>query len=228
MKTLSYAQLTDRGRVRSGNEDSCRASVPEDPSLLERKGAFFALADGLGGLADGEVASRMAVDACVGSFEGLKEFPGTGWLAETVAEANRRIWAENAKKPPEARMGTTLTLGLFHGDRLFIAHVGDCRLYRIRDGRTERLTQDHALDRYTLTRSVGLEPAVVPDVTETDVQKGDAYVACSDGLHGVVEDAEIGSAASALPPADAARRLVDLANERGGPDNITVQIIWIS
>ncbi|RMG45880.1 MAG: Stp1/IreP family PP2C-type Ser/Thr phosphatase [Acidobacteria bacterium] len=234
--TLRAAGRTDRGRVRPHNEDSL---------LVDPKRAVAAVADGMGGHAAGEVASRLAVEAL---DETLTEAPRDAdavpeLLRRAVAEANRRI-AETIREHPEYHgMGTTLVAAVWAGDRLFVAHVGDSRAYLIRDGRIRQLTTDHSFvnelvrlgmisreqaardpRRNVVTRALGSGPVVVPDVIEERILPGDTILLCSDGLSSMLDDARILETVRRAQ-GDLERGCADLiaaANEAGGEDNVTV------
>jgi protein phosphatase len=223
---ITYAELTDRGLVRRRNEDAHLACAPGGAAFPSARGVLFAVADGLGGLAHGEVASREAVKCAEELFLGGRLAP-EAFAGAALREANRRIWELNRPKPPEEWMATTLTLALFAGDRLRTGHVGDCRLYRARGDAIVCLTRDHTLDRHTLTKALGIEADVEPDCGNWPAEKGDAFVLCSDGLYPLVSPAELREALAGGDLAQSARGLVRLANARGGPDNVTVQLIRI-
>lgn len=200
---------------------------PREPALQEKKGFLFAVADGLGGMERGEVASGMAVLELHYLFKAMIEFTGPSWLREAFVKVNQRIYGENKPLAVDEWMGTTLTASLFFKDQLTIGHVGDSRLYQIRRGAISRLTTDHSLDRYTLTRVVGTGPKVEADIYEIQAEPGDTYVQCSDGLYSMVSDEAISAAASSCSPEEGCRRLVELANGNGGADNITLQVIKV-
>ncbi|HTL69734.1 MAG TPA: protein phosphatase 2C domain-containing protein [Candidatus Eisenbacteria bacterium] len=219
------AQLTDRGRVRENNEDAMASRVPAGPAERARRGCFFAVADGLGGLSRGEVASRIAVETAAAAYD--REPVAGPWLREAALEANRAVFDANRPTPSDP-MATTLTLGLLTPDLLRVAHVGDCRLYRLRGNSFAPLTTDHAESRHVLTRALGTAPAVEADYREWPVDPEDRYLLCSDGLYSAAGDDEMGERVAGLDAESACRELVDLANRRGGPDNITVIIFRAS
>ena len=229
LRIVERASLTDVGRQRQSNEDS----------YLERS-PVFAVADGMGGAQAGEVASRIAV----GQFA---EGPATErspeeQLAHIAREANRKIYRMAQSDSSRAGMGTTLTAVMVRDHELSVGHVGDSRLYRLRDEELERLTHDHSLveefvrqgklspeaaenhpQRSVITRALGPEPEVDVDTCTYPARGGDVYLLCSDGLTAMVPEsrvAEILRGRSSLE--QAARQLVDAANESGGRDNITV------
>ena len=235
---LRSAARTDVGRKRRTNED-CYAIAAEL--------GYFVVADGMGGHRAGQLASQLAAEAAVGALEALEGSAGT--LTEklrcTIAAANREIYVAAQTKPEFSGMGTTVVSLLAAEGRVALAHVGDSRAYLIRDGRIRQLTDDHSVvgelvrrreitelaarehpHRHVLTRAVGVRREVAPDLAELTSSPGDLFVLCSDGLTGLVRDEEIAEAANAGTDLDATcAQLVDLANERGGDDNITVVLV---
>lgn len=243
MKPAAFG-LSDVGRCRETNEDhySCDASL-----------GLFTVADGMGGHAAGEVASRLAVEAVVESFRrqaptdpGLDPDRAPQELRSAVSEANRRI-VESIQSNSERRgMGTTLVILLVLEDRAFIGHVGDSRAYLLRDGRLRRLTADHSWVydqvragllsdsdahrhplRNIVTRALGSSPQVTTDVAEEPVRAGDVFLLCSDGLTSMLQDDEIETSLSrnGNDPESACRKLIEAANSRGGEDNTTVVVV---
>jgi serine/threonine protein phosphatase PrpC len=230
LRVADHFERSDTGRARRENEDSFYARSP-----------MFAVADGMGGAQAGEVASQLAVEVL---HKGLPD--GRGSVEERlrglVEEANARINALSRADDQRAGMGTTMTLAYVGEDELSVAHVGDSRLYRLRDGGFERLTDDHTLveelvrqgkltpqeadthpQRSIITRALGPEAAVETDSHTWPARDGDVYLICSDGLTSMIPEAQVGEvlrAASSLE--DAGRRLIDAANAAGGRDNITV------
>ena len=227
---LEVGAATDVGRVREGNEDA----------LLVRDG-LFAVADGMGGHLGGEVASSLALEV----VERMSE-RSEGSLAERVAEANRAVFERSLLDRRVSGMGTTVTAIEVDGSVGRIAHVGDSRAYRLRGETLEPLTEDHSLvrelvrageiteeearehpNRNVLVRVLGTEREVEVDEGEVDLRAGDRLLLCSDGLTGMLDDAAIRDAllATAGDAEAAATRLVDLANEAGGADNVTVVVL---
>jgi serine/threonine protein phosphatase PrpC len=237
MVALRWGSATDVGRVRTNNEDS----LLEDDTL-------FAVADGMGGHAGGEVASSVAVQALRDHAERSVE-----GLIKGVRYANRAVWARAEDEPDLHGMGTTMTaLALVpaaNGDdgqeRLVIAHVGDSRAYRFSDGELTQVTEDHSLvedlvregrlsheearthpQRNIVTRALGNQPDVEVDIFEVEPYRGDRFVLASDGLFDEIDDDRIAAVLRRLDePHDAAAELVRLANESGGRDNITVLVV---
>jgi protein phosphatase len=230
LRVAEHFERSDTGRQRRENEDSFYARAP-----------LFAVADGMGGAQAGEVASHIAVEVLQ---EGRPEGDGSveERLRERVREANTRINAVSRSDDQRAGMGTTLTVAYVGEDELSVAHVGDSRLYRLRDGRFERLTEDHSLveelvrqgkitpqeadehpQRSIITRALGPEEDVQADSFTWPARAGDVYLVCSDGLTSMVPEARIGEIlGSSKSLASAGRSLIDAANEAGGRDNITV------
>jgi protein phosphatase len=218
---------TDVGRVRSGNEDSYMVEEP-----------LFAVADGMGGHQGGEVASKLALDT-------LSRVVRGGDLAETVREANREVFRTAASDPNLAGMGTTLTAILGDGDGFRLAHIGDSRLYLLRGGELSRQTTDHTVverlveegrltpqeaemhpQRSILTKALGVDEEIEPDDERVEARPGDRLLLCSDGLTGMIEEAQIASImTSNEDPQTAADALVEAANEAGGQDNITAIVL---
>lgn len=245
--TLDVGSCTDRGRKRPVNEDSYALWVPSEPADQARLGALFIVADGMGGHARGEVASRLAVDTIRAAYLHSAEPAPDRRLAEALRAANAAVWQEAARAPHQAGMGTTVVCAVVAGRALFITNAGDSRAYLVRHGRPRQLTRDHswvgellALKRLTpaearrhrmrnvITRCLGGRPDLeVPTYPPEPLLPGDAVVLCTDGLWGTTEDVEIAHVVSQYSAQVAADRLVALANARGGPDNITVVVIRV-
>ena len=229
--------LSERGRERETNEDSVYAEPPHSQRAPAR-GWVYAVADGMGGQAVGEVASRTAIEAVVRAY-----YDGVG-LPDAVSEANRAVREAGQARPEFRGLGTTLTVAGIKDGRLSVAHVGDSRAYLLREGRLRQLTQDHSWvaelvragaltpdklrsHRYRniLTRALGREERVQVDVSEASLESGDAVILCSDGLSGKVEEAEIARVAASQRPEQAVTSLVDMAKARGGEDDTSVVIV---
>jgi protein phosphatase len=229
---------THVGRVRENNEDTF---------LLMPEIGLAVLADGMGGHAAGEVASRLAVDTLVRELPNhLAASPAPHALLQAITEANSAVLAAAARNPTWAGMGTTLVATLFSTPNINVAHVGDSRAYRLRDGELALLTQDHTVaqewvasgslspqtarvSRYrnVLTRAVGIDATVQPALLENTTVPGDLYLLCSDGLTDMLTDATIADLLMAhrsdlIRLAD---RLIEAANAAGGMDNITVVLV---
>ncbi|CAN5348401.1 N/A [soil metagenome] len=240
---------TDVGCVREANEDSGRHVRPNDPALRQTKGALTIIADGTGGHASGEVASQMAVEIVSRVYYQAEDDSPTAALKHAVEEANRLIHAASLKDEKLRGMGTTCTALVLRGGFAHCAHVGDSRLYMLRDGEIYLLTEDHSAvmemvklglitpeeartheDKNVILRALGTSPEVEVSVWGEPfaVREGDQYLLCSDGLYDLVRDEEIRRALVEAADAHAAgEELIALAQERGGHDNIKVGIVGV-
>ena len=245
---VTLGARSDIGMTRSANEDAfCALAGPDAPAGAD---ALLAVADGMGGHKAGEVASEMAIRGLVArlSRDGVAA-QVTGGLVQalqlTIGELNAEV--HRAGSRPETRgMGTTLTAAVITGRALTIGHVGDSRAYLLRDGELQQLTQDHSWVaeqvaggvltpaeaevhpwRNILTRAIGVEPGVQVDGMTVEVTKGDLLLVCSDGVHALVRDDEISGLLAGGGPQSSSREIVDLANAKGGIDNITVVVARI-
>lgn len=242
---LEVATLTDAGVVRSFNEDTI---------ATELNLGLAVVADGMGGYKAGDVASGMAASILV---EELKQHlrdavPGTEELSPIlrggVEKANQAIYQAAQANPQYHGMGTTVAVALFHDNRIHFTHVGDSRLYRLRQGKLQALTQDHSIlheqvalglittddaktshNRNLVTRALGVEPGIEFEVNAQEAQPGDIFLLCSDGLNDMVDDADIELALSALQAnlPLMARQLVMMANDNGGHDNVSVILVKV-
>ncbi|MGE3316609.1 MAG: PP2C family serine/threonine-protein phosphatase [Planctomycetaceae bacterium] len=244
---VQYASLSDIGFRRQNNQDSFAIRICTQPEQWRAHGHLFMVADGMGGHAVGELASKIAADTIPHHFFKTREPDVTISLREAIEAANNTIYERGSHNRDFERMGTTCTTLALTPVGAVIGHVGDSRLYRIRNDRIDQLTFDHSLQwelirqgkmraedvflhepRHVITRSLGPEPKVQVDIEGPyPTLPGDIYVLCSDGLISHVADAEIGTIAKELAPADACRLLVNLANLRGGSDNITVVVLKV-
>ncbi|MCI0705028.1 MAG: protein phosphatase 2C domain-containing protein [Planctomycetia bacterium] len=242
---LQYAALTDVGVKRSHNQDACAAQPAVDPSGFEASGHVFVVADGMGGHAVGEKASAKAVRDIPFLYSKHARDGIIPAIRRAFQETNAGIYAIGQENPEFRGMGTTSTALILRPEGAWVGHVGDSRAYRIRDGKAEQLTFDHSwvweiakrqgvdpdelgdFKKNVIIRSLGPDPEVEVDIEGPyPVLPGDAFLLCSDGLTGVVHPQEVGAVVTTLAPEEAARFLVHLANLRGGPDNITVLIVW--
>ena len=222
---------TDIGKLRKQNEDA---------AWFDEARAVFAVADGMGGHLAGEVASRMAIEA-VQRMARENERPGIAALREAVACAHETILAHAQDHIECAGMGTTLSVLWLGENYAYIAHVGDSRIYRLREGSLTQITQDHSLveelvraglitreqarmhpRRNIITRALGTHGENEPDLLVTDVQDGDVFLLCTDGLTGMVPDDEIERTLRDCGMEAAADRLLALALDAGGRDNVTL------
>jgi PPM family protein phosphatase len=246
---IEFAQLSDPGLVRGHNEDFLGHVAPDTPERVRSHGWLFALADGVGGHDLGEVASRTAVESVLEGF--ARAAPGelhSAVLSRLVQAANTRVYETGTSTGPGGvRMATTIVACALRFDRATVAHVGDSRCYLIRRGSANLLTRDHTVvndqvrigvmsakeaavseKRHVLSRSLGTDLFVNVDTSEHQVLPGDVLLLCSDGLHGAVPEAELASVVGRHTDLGAAAQcLVELANERDGSDNVTVQLIRI-
>ena len=249
MMDLEFAQFSDPGRVRGHNEDFLGSALPETPAQARTHGWLFALADGVGGQQQGEVASRTAVESLLAGFrEAAAGELHAALLTRLVQAANHRVHETGmATGPGGAAMATTLVTCALRFDRAAVAHVGDSRCYLIRRGHAASLTRDHtfaneqvrlgllsaenaaeAPTRHVLSRSLGSELFVSIETSDHQVFKDDVLLLCSDGLHNAVTALEMAGLIGASPSLEAAaRELVTIANQRDGSDNISVQLIRV-
>ena len=236
---------TDVGCVREINEDSGKYVQPSNPEVLASKGMLFVVADGMGGHSAGEVASSIAVETVSRVYYDDKSDPEES-LKKAFRQANRDIHAVSVKSASLSGMGTTCTALVLRDGTALSAHVGDSRLYLVRDGRIYVMTEDHSAvmemvkrglisleearhhpDKNIILRAVGSQPDVEVSSWEEPfpVKASDQFILCSDGLYDLVEDEEIKAAVMGGEPHVACEGLISLAKERGGHDNITVGII---
>jgi protein phosphatase len=240
---------SDLGCLRENNEDCFGYWEPEEEQKFVAKGRLAIVADGMGGYEGGQEASRLAVDAAIACY---RDFPGDDPQAALFASlqaGHERIREHGMAHPQLQGMGTTCTALVVARGSLYFAHVGDTRLYLIRGGRISQLTRDHSYvgrlvesgvisreeaenhpQRNILTAAMGTTTDLVMDSPghPEPLQPGDVLMLCSDGLWGQVRDPEILHAVDNKEPEQAVRDLIQLARERGGPDNITVQILRLS
>jgi protein phosphatase len=235
---VHHSARTDVGRTRDHNEDSYGVGEGE---LVERFGELLVVCDGMGGHAAGEIASRVAVDTILSDYYAVDAEERNGVLEQAFSHANEQIYASG-----RGSMGTTGVAALLYHDALHIANVGDSRAYLIRDGEIRQLSRDHSFvsdqvaaglitpeqarsspHRNVITRALGYQSEVSVDLFRWPLQVGDIILLCSDGLHGLVSDEEIAEIAIAHPADEAIDRLIGLANERGGSDNITVVLAHV-
>jgi protein phosphatase len=241
---LEYASLTDVGVRRSHNQDNHAVLLATDEQQWQARGHIFLVADGMGAHAVGELASEQAVGVIPHLYDKYAPQGTMTALRKAFVEANASIHSRGQQNKEFEGMGTTATALVLRPDGAWIGHVGDSRCYRVRDGKIEQLSFDHSMvweyarrqkidpDKVqgipsnVIFRSLGPEPLVAVDIEGVHpIHADDVFVLCSDGLSGLVSDAEIGAVVSVLSPNEACRLLIDLANLRGGPDNITVIVV---
>jgi protein phosphatase len=247
-KDVRHTALSDIGLRRANNQDSYAVKIAATARQWLDRGHLFIVADGMGAHVAGEVASRLAVETVVQSyFKRTNESPAHA-LVQALYDAHRVIKEKSRREDAYRDMGTTCDAFAMLPQGLLIAHVGDSRVYRVRDQIIEQLTFDHSLvwevclatdlpfnqapsyiPKNQITRSIGPTEKLVVDLEGPyPIAIGDTFLACSDGLSGQVSDREIGELLTVFPPETAAETLVNLANLRGGPDNITVVIAQAS
>ena len=245
--TIEFASQTDTGVRRSHNQDAHASHLASDNAQWQERGHVFLVADGMGAHAVGELASELAVGIIPHTYQKHVSQVGVPALRKAFIEANATIHAKGQQNPDFVGMGTTTTALVLRPEGAWVGHVGDSRAYRVRDGQIEQMSFDHSLvwemarrqgiepeslqgiPSNVIIRSLGPEPLVQVDIEGPHaLQPGDIFLLCSDGLSGQVSDAEMGAVASCLLPSEACRFLIDLANLRGGPDNITVMIVRVN
>jgi protein phosphatase len=243
MLEIEFAELSDCGPVREHNEDFVGHSLPSNPEQTRSRGYVFTLADGVGGQDRGEVASQLTVETVLAEFG--KAAPGensSALLTRAIQAANTKVYGEG-----HGAIASTVVACALRFDRATIAHVGDSRCYLIRHGRLQLLTRDHtvvneqvrlglfteqeaqrAATRNVLSRSIGVNMFVSPEVNEHTVRAGDLLLLCSDGLHGAVAGEKIARiATSGGGLKEATKQLIAIANASDGGDNVSVQLIRV-
>lgn len=241
---MNYYVMTDVGCKRASNQDAfCRGR-------LANGAEFLVICDGMGGHRGGNLASEIAVRAFYEILSEqltptLRPKDLKSILAATVARVSLLIAQTASAHPEYAGMGSTVVLAVRCGKKICIAHVGDSRAYRLRAGTLKRLTKDHSLvqdlidrgeitpeegethpHRNVITRTLGYAEDSEPEISVIDVREGDVFLLCSDGLTVTVRDGELESLINSTAPGDLCTRLVATALERGGPDNVTVGVLF--
>lgn len=239
---VKYSAQTDTGRRRTANEDSILAYVPNEGKLY-----LFAVADGVGSLADGAEASKLTTMTLADAFRSFRGSDPGPQLVTSIRRANTLVYSRGRGSNAAKMMGSTLVALVLTPGRFTVAHVGDSRAYLLREGTLHRLTEDHSLvaeqvragilteaeasesqHRHIITRSLGVGTEVEVDQRGPEpLRPGDIFLLSSDGLHDMVTDAEIEAFIPSREPDQAATELIELANARGGPDNISVVIVHI-
>ena len=249
---LTWALRSEPGDVRPHNEDYAGAFAPTTPDDSWDRGPLVVVADGLGGHAAGEVASRAAVEAAIADWTGGSPQAPRQALRSAVRTANVAVY-DAALETGHHGMGTTMTALTLAGHSALVANVGDSRTYHVRGGECTQLTADHSKvgemlrmrlitpeqaanhpARSMLTRSLGADAAVQVDIVETDIRRDDVYVLCSDGLWDAVARDELGTIVSTMlldrgqTAVDVASALVDLALKRDTPDNVSAAVVHVT
>jgi len=246
---MEVASLSDVGCQRENNEDSYLYWEPTGEEEFQRKGRLAVIADGMGGHEGGQEASRLAVETVRDVYDRSFCDDPQAALVESFAAAHTRIQDYAEQHPVFHGMGTTCTAVVLRGRQLYFAHVGDSRLYLVRDASILRLTRDHSYvgrlvesgivraedaekhsQRHILTAALGAGRDVAVDGAEQGLalQDGDDLLLCTDGLWSVVSDQELETAVNGNAPAECCAVLVKLARQRGGPDNITLQVLRVA
>jgi PPM family protein phosphatase len=242
---IEHAELSDVGLRRTNNQDNLGVMMASTADLWRRRGHLFMVADGMGAHAAGEYASKLAVDHVPHTYHKEPDASAAIAIRKAIEEANHVIHSRGQANPDFQGMGTTCSTLILLPEGAMVAHVGDSRVYRLRGNRLDQLTFDHSLvwelkasgqissdddapnyiPKNIITRSLGPNPDVKVDLEGPfPLAVGDTFMLCSDGLSGQVRDEEFAAILGALSPQEAVHALVDLANLRGGPDNITVLI----
>jgi PPM family protein phosphatase len=251
-QVLEIASCTDPGMVRSHNEDSIAADAAN---------GLVVLADGMGGYNAGEVASGMATTVIITEMQQIlsgtmpyqtdprtNQEIGARLVRDQVVKANSSIYQAAQSQPQYAGMGTTLVVCLFYDNRVLVAHLGDSRVYLLREGSFRQITRDHSLlqeqidaglitaeqaknaqHKNLVTKALGIDPTVEPEIHEYAARPGDLYLLCSDGLCDMVDDEDIDMTLQALGGnlKLAAQQLVQMANDNGGRDNVSVILVRV-
>lgn len=246
---LQVASLSDVGMRRTNNQDNLSVSLANSLEHFQRKGHLFVVADGMGAHAAGELASKLAIDHIPHLYQKYNGNSAPEELKKSVSDANSEIHRRGQANEEFHNMGTTCSVLAILPQGAVVAHIGDSRVYRYTQGRLEQLTFDHSLvwemkaagqltaeeeksgkiPKNVITRSLGPYAECKVDLEGPfPVQVGDTFLLCSDGLTAVISDAEIGAILANMVPDEAVKVLVDLANLRGGPDNITVIIVRVT
>jgi protein phosphatase len=243
---IEVSSQSDIGCLRQNNEDSFGYWEPEDDQQFLRKGRLAVVADGMGGYEGGQEASRLAVETLVEVYRDFGGDDPQAALVEALQTAHEQIREYSFAHPELRGMGTTCTAAAIVQDALYYVHVGDTRLYLIRDGQITRVTRDHSYvgrlvesgmispeeaenhpQRNILTAALGTNPDLIMDSPgqPKPLRPEDVLLICSDGLWGQVRDSEILDAVENKSAEQTGRKLIELARERGGPDNITVEVL---
>ena len=246
ISSVTVACKSDVGRVREINQDKFEYFLPEDRAQLASRGLLFVVCDGMGGAAAGQVASELACKTFIDVYLNHPAEDPVAAMRAAVNAANRFV-LDNARAFPDRRgMGTTLSCLILLQDQAYTVQVGDSRIYRMRQGTLEQLTTDHTWveeavragmlspheaethpHRHVITRAVGVDPEVQPDIEPRDLLQGDEYLICSDGVMNHVSDDEIAEILKSAPPSAAAWKVVNQALIGGGTDNTTAIVVRV-
>lgn len=242
---IEHSGFSEQGPVRANNEDFIAHCCPEEVDVRLSKGYLFAIADGVGGALAGEVACKEAADKLIDFYYNSPKVWGRA-LQEAFQQANLHVYDLSHSNPDYRRMQTTLSAVALMNDQAVVGHVGDTRIYQVRGREIQQLTKDHSEveelvrmqiitreearnhpRRNIITRSIGSEPFLQAQFRNIEVELGDIFVLCTDGLWEPVAEQEIVSTVTGRPTADACRLLLDLALERETQDNLSLQLVKV-
>ena len=241
LPSVQYASRTDKGMRRAMNQDSLQVRIGTDPDEWSRCGYLFVVADGMGGHAVGDLASRIAVEELPHAYFKRDAATIENRLRDAILAANRAINNRGRENREFEGMGTTCSVLSLTEQGAFVGHVGDSRVYRIRNGQIQQMTEDHSLlndymkmkrlseeeirnfpHKNVIVRALGMKDTVKVDTRHEYPRSGDVVLLCSDGLSGPVSDPEILRVVTETQDLEAAAAaLIAAANSNGGPDNIT-------
>lgn len=243
---VTVAAKTDLGRIRENNEDKFEFYISEEESVLATKGQIFLVCDGMGGHAAGQIASELSCKCFIDTYLNHPTLDADSALRESVVAANRLVNLVGVSNPQRRGMGTTLSGLVLRQGEAKVVQVGDSRVYRFRNEVLEQITTDHTYveelvrlgvlpreqaerhpQKNVLVRAIGAEENVQPDIFTLDLQTGDRFLLCSDGLINHVPDVAIAEALRDMDPAKAAWTLISQALLGGGTDNVTVLIVRV-
>jgi PPM family protein phosphatase len=239
---IEHSGVSEQGPVRTNNEDYIAHCCPPDAEVRAAKGYLFVVADGVGGDNAGEVASKEAAEKLIEGYYASQK-PWARALQEAFGQANMHVHDLSHTSPEYRRMQTTLSAIALLNNQAFIGHVGDTRIYRVRGHEITQLTRDHSEvaelvrmqiitadearhhpRRNIITRALGGDPFMQPEYHSIEVEKGDIFLLCTDGLWEPLTEREIAGIISTHPAHDSCRKLIDLAIERGTNDNLSIQV----
>ncbi len=239
---MKISSKTDKGVVRSNNEDSLLTIPPWNSLAISKKACLFLVADGMGGQKAGEIASKIAVEFTASWFKksDLDEIT-TDLVEDLINSANEQVWEYSRAHPETNGMGTTFSSLLIKGNKAIIGHIGDSRIYRLRNNELVQLTNDHSIvgeqlrlgkitpeearvhpARGILSKVLGARQFIKADIFETEIQLNDEFVLCTDGVYSMIDGEKINLLIKCNSPETLASKLVDASNEAGGNDNSTV------
>ncbi len=238
--------LSDVGKVREDNQDAIRLCQSDDPLALHDHGHLYAIADGMGGYSHGGLASATALEVFFSTFYGTNGAQSLAKMKQAVQQANLGVY-QTAQRLGAVRMGTTLSAINLVGDQLYLAHVGDSRVYLVRDGKVTCLTNDHTMvgelvrmrvlppdkvrthaQRSVLNKCLGFDLFVQPDVNRVVIQEDDVLILCTDGAWSVIDDAEFAELSASVPNVNTlSHEIVHLAAERGSDDNASAIAVHV-